>query len=108
MLERFAYYGIYFSFGIYLTQLGYSRNELGIIQPLFLLLSFVLPLFSGTLADKYGFKKLLIAGLRRFPHRPAKHQCAPDRQTRNMFPENGRTLCPRNSWLTGTSSHLRI
>ncbi len=61
VLERFAYYGIYFSFGIYLTQLGYSRNELGIIQTLFLLLSYVLPLFSGTLADKYGFKKLLIA-----------------------------------------------
>jgi len=60
VLERFAYYGIYFSFGIYLTQLGYSRDQLGFIQTLFLLLSYVLPLFSGTLADKYGFKKLLI------------------------------------------------
>lgn len=60
VLERFAYYGIYFSFGIYLTQLGYSRDQLGVVQTLFLLLSYVLPLFSGTLADRYGFKTLLI------------------------------------------------
>ena len=25
VLERFAYYGIYFGFGIYMTELGYSR-----------------------------------------------------------------------------------
>ena len=60
ILERFAYYGIYFSFGIYMTSLGYSRADLGIIQTLFLLLSYTVPLFSGTLADRYGFKKLLI------------------------------------------------
>jgi len=29
VLERFAYYGIYFSFGIYMTSLGYSRAQLG-------------------------------------------------------------------------------
>jgi len=60
ILERFAYYGIYFSFGIYMASLGYSRDQLGIIQTLFLLLSYTVPLFSGTLADRYGFKKLLI------------------------------------------------
>lgn len=60
VLERFAYYGIYFGFGIYMTQLGYSRDQLGIVQSLFLLLSYAIPVISGTFADRYGFKKVLI------------------------------------------------
>ncbi len=60
VLERFAYYGIYFGFGIYMQHLGYSRSELGIIQSLFLFLSYVIPVISGTFADRYGFKKVLI------------------------------------------------
>ena len=32
VLERFAYYGIYFGFGIYMASLGYSRDQLGIVQ----------------------------------------------------------------------------
>ena len=60
VLERFAYYGIYFGFGIYLTQLGYSRDQLGIVQSIFLLFSYAIPLISGTLADRFGFKKVLI------------------------------------------------
>lgn len=47
-------------FGIYMAELGYSKAELGIVQSIFLLFSYVIPLFSGTLADKYGFKKVLI------------------------------------------------
>lgn len=60
VLERFSYYGIYFGFGVYMTSLGYSRDQLGVVQTIFLLLSYVVPLFSGTLADKYGFKKMLL------------------------------------------------
>ncbi len=60
VIERFAYYGIYMGFGIYMEYLGYSRAQLGIVQSIFLLFSYVVPLFSGTLADKYGFKKMLI------------------------------------------------
>lgn len=60
VLERFAYYGIYFGFGIYMTHLGYSRDQLGIVQSIFLLLSYVTPIISGTFADRYGFKKMLI------------------------------------------------
>jgi proton-dependent oligopeptide transporter, POT family len=60
VLERFAYYGIYMGFGIYLQQLGYSKGDLGIIQSIFLALSYLTPLFSGTFADRYGFKKVLI------------------------------------------------
>ena len=60
IFERFAYYGIYMGFGIYLQKLGYTKGDLGIIQSIFLAISYLLPLFSGTLADKYGFKKVLI------------------------------------------------
>jgi len=60
VLERFSYYGIYFGFGIYMESLGYSRGELGIIQSLFLAISYAVPVISGTFADKYGFKKILI------------------------------------------------
>lgn len=60
ILERFSYYGIYFGFGVYMTSLGYSRDQLGVVQTIFLLLSYVVPVFSGTFADKYGFKRVLI------------------------------------------------
>ena len=60
ILERFAYYGIYFSFGIYMTSLGFSKDQLGVVQTIFLLLSYTVPLFSGTFADRFGFKKVLI------------------------------------------------
>ncbi len=60
VLERFAYYGIYMGFGIYLQQLGYSKDDLGFIQSVFLAFSYLIPLFSGTFADRYGFKKVLI------------------------------------------------
>lgn len=60
VLERFAYYGIYFGFGIYMSHLGYSRDQLGIIQSLFLAVSYFIPVISGTFADRYGFKKVLI------------------------------------------------
>lgn len=60
VLERFAYYGIYMGFGIYMTHLGYSNDQLGTVQSVFLLVSYLVPVFSGTFADKYGFKKLLI------------------------------------------------
>jgi dipeptide/tripeptide permease len=60
VVERFAYYGIYLGFGIYMEYLGYSKGQLGIVQSLFLLFSYATPIFSGTFADKFGFKKVLI------------------------------------------------
>jgi dipeptide/tripeptide permease len=61
LLERYAYYGIYFGFGIYLASLGYSRDQLGIIQSVFLFCSYLIPVVSGTFADRFGFKRVLIA-----------------------------------------------
>jgi dipeptide/tripeptide permease len=60
VLERFAYYGIYFGFGIYMEYLGYTRAQLGIVQSIFLFLSYGIPVIAGTFADRYGFKKVLI------------------------------------------------
>lgn len=60
ILERIAYYGIYMGFGIYMAHLGYSKAQLGFVQTLFLLFSYMIPVVSGTFADKYGFKKVLI------------------------------------------------
>ncbi len=60
VLERFAYYGIYMGFGIYLEYLGYTKAQLGFIQSLFLVLSYTIPIISGTFADRFGFKKVLL------------------------------------------------
>lgn len=60
VLERFAYYGIYMGFGIYMDYLGYTKAQLGIVQSIFLLISYMIPVISGTFADRYGFKKVLI------------------------------------------------
>jgi len=60
ILERFSYYGIYFGFGIYMQYRGYTMDQLGIIQSLFLAVSYTIPLISGTFADRFGFKKVLI------------------------------------------------
>lgn len=60
VLERFAYYGIYMGFSIYFAMLGFKTEQLGLIQGLFLLVSYMIPVFSGTFADRFGFKKILI------------------------------------------------
>ncbi len=61
VLERFAYYGIYFGFGIYFTQhLGFSADKLANIQSIFLFVSYGIPFISGSFADRFGFKKVLI------------------------------------------------
>lgn len=61
VLERFAYYGIYVGFGIYMTTvLKYDATQLGTVQSVFLFFSYLIPVISGTFADRFGFKKVLI------------------------------------------------
>ena len=60
VLERFAYYGIFMGFLMYMESLGYSRDQSGNIQGLFLFISYFIPVFSGTFADRFGFKRVLI------------------------------------------------
>ena len=66
VLERLAYYGLYMGFQVYATTalaaggLGWGKGQLGIVQTLFLILSYGVPLISGILADRYGFKRMLL------------------------------------------------
>ncbi len=61
VLERFAYYGIYVGFGIYMTTvLNFEASRLGTVQSIFLFFSYVIPVISGSFADRFGFKKILI------------------------------------------------
>jgi proton-dependent oligopeptide transporter, POT family len=60
IFERFAYYGIFMGFAMYMEHLGFSRSQLGNVQRWFLFISYFLPVFSGTFADKFGFKKVLL------------------------------------------------
>src|SRR5574342_735075 len=43
-----------------MEHLGYSTGQLGIVQSIFLLMSYTIPVISGSFADRYGFKKVLI------------------------------------------------
>jgi MFS family permease len=66
VLERFAYYGLYIGFAIFAKTaieaggLGWSMNRLGVLQSVFLALSYSIPLIAGPLADRYGFKLMLM------------------------------------------------
>ena len=66
ILERFAYYGLYMGFQIFATKavieggLGWGMSRLGVVQSVFLFLSYSVPLISGVLADRYGFKRMLM------------------------------------------------
>ncbi|HJX72014.1 MAG TPA: MFS transporter [Bacteroidales bacterium] len=60
VFERFAYYGIFMTFYAYMEYRGYTRSDLGLVQSIFLFISYFIPVFSGTFADRYGFKKVLI------------------------------------------------
>lgn len=63
LLERAAYYGVFIVITLYLSRiLGFSDLEAGIISGVFSGGLFLLPTFTGALADKIGFKySLLIA-----------------------------------------------
>jgi MFS family permease len=43
-----------------MSHLGYTRAQLGIVQSIFLFFSYGIPVISGTFADRFGFKKVLI------------------------------------------------
>jgi dipeptide/tripeptide permease len=60
IFERFAYYGIFMGFGMYMQSLGMTRSQLGNVQQWFLFVSYFIPVFSGAFADRFGFKKVLI------------------------------------------------
>ncbi len=61
LFERLSYYAIFIAITLYLSNVwGFSDIEAGIISGLFSGLLYLLPLFSGALADKIGFRPALI------------------------------------------------
>ncbi len=63
LLERAAYYGVFIVITLYLSRiLGFNDIEAGIISGVFSGGLYLLPTFTGALADKIGFKfSLMIA-----------------------------------------------
>ena len=58
LFERLAYYGQQTVFSVYLRDhLHFSEIETGKISSIFGGLIYLLPIFAGTLADKFGFRK---------------------------------------------------
>lgn len=66
LFERLAWYGFYMGLALYLTEskdtgaLGFSQAQMGLIVGTGSMLLYLLPTFTGALADKIGFRKVLI------------------------------------------------
>lgn len=61
LLERAAYYGVFIVITLYLSRiLGFTDIEAGVISGVFSGGLYLLPTFTGALADKIGFKSSLV------------------------------------------------
>jgi proton-dependent oligopeptide transporter, POT family len=66
LFERWAWYGFYMAFALYLVNsgdtgaLGFTQAQKGIIMGTGSMLLYFLPLFTGAVADRLGYKKILL------------------------------------------------
>lgn len=66
LFERWAWYGFYMAFALYLVNskdtgaLGFTSGQKGIIMGTGSMLLYLLPIFTGAIADKIGYKKVLL------------------------------------------------
>ncbi|MBI5473680.1 MAG: MFS transporter [Ignavibacteriae bacterium] len=66
LFERAAYYGLNSVLAIYLTAtiaeggLGFSIGEVSLLQSLVYALTYLVPLLGGALADRYGYRRMLL------------------------------------------------
>jgi dipeptide/tripeptide permease len=66
LFERFAWYGFYNGLALFLTNskdtgaLGFSQAQMGLIMGTGSMLLYLLPTITGAIADKIGYKKVLI------------------------------------------------
>ena len=66
LFERWAYYGIFNLLALYLTNspetgaLGFSQVEKGLIMGIVNAILYFLPVITGSIADKFGYKKVLV------------------------------------------------
>lgn len=66
LFERWAWYGLFAVLALYLTQstdtgaLGFTQAQKGTMMGTVTAILYFLPLFTGALADRFGYKKMLI------------------------------------------------
>jgi POT family proton-dependent oligopeptide transporter len=65
LFERGAYYGLNALLGRYLTDkaggaLGFTEDRAGLLQGLVYALTYVIPVLGGALADRYGYRRMLL------------------------------------------------
>ena len=66
LFERWAWYGMFIPLALYLTgstdtgALGFTQIEKGTLMGVVTAILYFLPLITGAIADKYGFRKTLI------------------------------------------------
>jgi len=66
LFERAAYYGMNSVLAIYLSNsineggLGFSEESVGFLQSLIYALTYVIPILGGALADRYGYRRMLL------------------------------------------------
>jgi dipeptide/tripeptide permease len=66
LFERAAYYGLNSVLAIYLTNsiveggLGFTEQSVGFLQGLIYAFTYILPILGGALADRYGYRRMLL------------------------------------------------
>jgi dipeptide/tripeptide permease len=66
LFERAAYYGMNSVLAVYLTRavadggLGFAEQSVGFLQSIVYAMTYVLPILGGALADRYGYRRMLM------------------------------------------------
>ena len=66
MFERVAWYGLFTVLALYLTgstdegALGFSQSEKGLMMGIVTAILYLLPIITGAIADRVGYKKMLV------------------------------------------------
>jgi dipeptide/tripeptide permease len=61
LFERAAYYGMNSVLAVYLTdKLHFQHESVGFLQAIVYALTYIVPIVGGALAEKYGYKRMLI------------------------------------------------
>ncbi len=58
--ERGSYYGMMSILSVYMTdQLSYTKESVGVIKSVIQPMLYVLPILSGAIGDRFGYKRIL-------------------------------------------------
>jgi len=66
LFERWAWYGIFMVLALYLTNsrdtgaLGFTQSQKGLLMGTVVAVLYFLPVITGAIADKFGYKKILL------------------------------------------------